>query len=252
MDGDADLAAVGTLLAEPARARMLAALGDGRALPASALAAEAGVVPSTASGHLARLVDGGLIAAESRGRRRYFRLRGPEVAEALEALARIAPPEPVRSLRQATRVEALRSARTCYDHLAGWLGTALMDALLERGVVADEHVTDRGVETLANLGVDLDSIPGRRPLFRSCLDWSERRPHAAGKLGAALAARSFELGWVERLDCTRAVRVTPAGETGFADAFGLTPPGRAAAYGSRPHRSAAGRRPEAESCRRLR
>ena len=221
MDGDADLAAVGSLLAEPARVRMLAALGDGRALPASALAAEAGVAPSTASGHLARLVEGGLLAAENRGRRRYFRLHGPEVAEALEALARVAPREPVSSLRQATRIDALRAARTCYDHLAGRLGTALMDALLERGVVADEHVTEQGVDVLASLGVDLDSIPGRRPLFRSCLDWSERRPHAAGKLGAALTARCFELGWVERLDATRAVRVTPAGDVGFADTFGL-------------------------------
>lgn len=221
MDGDADLAVVGSLLAEPARVRMLSALGDGRSLPASALAAEAGVAPSTASGHLARLVDGGLLDAESRGRRRYFRLRGPEVAEVLEALARVAPREPVSSLRQATRIDALCAARTCYDHLAGRLGTALMDALLARGLVADEHVTDAGVERLAELGIDLDAVPGRRPRFRSCLDWSERRPHAAGKLGAALAARCFELGWVERLDGTRAVRVTPAGEVGFADRFGL-------------------------------
>jgi DNA-binding transcriptional ArsR family regulator len=221
VDGDADLAAVGTLLAEPARARILTALGDGRALPASALAAEAGVAPSTASGHLARLVDGGLLAAESRGRRRYFRLRGPEVAEALEALARVAPRERVRSLGQATRIEALRAARTCYDHLAGRLGTALMDALLGHGLVADEHVTGAGAERLGELGIDLDSIPGRRPRFRSCLDWSERRPHAAGKLGAALAAHAFELGWVERLDGSRALRVTSAGELGFADAFSL-------------------------------
>jgi hypothetical protein len=179
------------------------------------------VAPSTASGHLAKLVDGGLLAVESRGRRRYFSLEGPEVAEVLEAIARIAPREPVRSLRQATRAAALRLARTSYDNLAGRLGTALMDALLERGVVADEHVTEVGFEALAWLGVDLDSIPGRRPLFRSCLDWSERRPHAAGKLGAALATRSFELGWVERLDGIRVVRVTLAGKMAFAEAFGL-------------------------------
>src|SRR5919206_5362124 len=176
MDGDADWAAVGSLLAERARARMLAALGDGCALPASALAAEAGVVPSTASGHLARLVDGGLLTAESRGRRRYFSLRGAEVAEALEALARVAPREPVSSLRQATRIDALRAARTCYDHLAGRLGTALMDALLARGLVADEHVTDAGLERLVEPGVDVGAVPRRRPRFRSCLDWSERRP----------------------------------------------------------------------------
>jgi len=221
VDGDADLAAVGALLAEPARARMLAALGDGRALPASALAAEARGAPSTASGHLAKLVGGGLLAVESRGRRRYFRLQGPEIGEALEAMARIAPREPVRSLGQATRAEALRSARTCYDHLAGRLGTALMDALLERGLVADEHVTAHGAEALTRLGIDVDSIPGRRPTFRSCLDWSERRPHAAGKLGAALTSRSFELGWIERRDSGRAVRVTRAGTAGFAEAFGL-------------------------------
>jgi DNA-binding transcriptional ArsR family regulator len=222
MDGDADLATVGSLLAEPARARMLAALGDGRALPASALAAEAGVAPSTASGHLARLVEGGLLTAESRGRRRYFRLSGPEVAEALEALARVAPREPVSSLRQATRIDALRAARTCYDHLAGRLGTALMDALLARGLVADEHVTAAGARRFGELGIDFDAIPGRRPRFRSCLDWSERRPHAAGKLGAALAAHAFELGWVERLDGSRALRVTPIGESGFTEAFGLS------------------------------
>ena len=235
MDGDADLAAVGALLAEPARARMLATLGDGRALPASVLAAEARVAPSTASEHLARLVGGGFLAVERRGRRRYFRLHGPEIGDVLEAIARVAPHEPVRSLREATRAGALRQARTCYDHLAGTLGTALMDAMIERGIVAGEQVTADGVEALSGLGVDLDSVPGRRPLFRPCLDWSERRPHAAGKLGAALAGRCFELGWVERLDGTRAVRVTPAGDAAFAEHFGL--------------RSGAGRQPPPDRSR---
>jgi DNA-binding transcriptional ArsR family regulator len=223
VDGDADLAAVGALLAEPARARMLAALGDGRELPASVLAAEARVAPSTASEHLAKLVGGGLLAVESRGRRRYFRLHGPEVGDVLEAIAHVAPREPVRSLREATRAAALRLARTCYDHLAGALGTALMDGLVERGIVAGDAVTETGVVALRGLGIDPATVPGRRPLFRTCLDWSEQRPHAAGKLGAALAARCFELEWIERLAGTRAVRVTPAGETGFADAFGVTP-----------------------------
>ncbi len=134
--GDADLAAVGAALAEPARARILAALGDGRALAASVLAAEAGVAASTASAHLARLLDAGLLEVLPQGRHRYYRLAGPHVAELLEALARVAPPAPVRSLREGTRAEALRTARTCYDHLAGRLGVALMTAL-----IADGHVT---------------------------------------------------------------------------------------------------------------
>src|SRR5437879_1092538 len=128
--GDADLAAVGRLLAEPARPRMLLALDDGRALPASVLAAEAGVAPSTASEHLATLVEGGLLRVEPQGRHRYYRLTGPEVGALIEAVAAVAPPQPVRSLRQGTRAAALRTARTCYDHLAGRLGVAIFDALL--------------------------------------------------------------------------------------------------------------------------
>jgi len=222
VDGDADLAAVAAVVAEPARARILVALGDGRELPASVLAAVAGVSASTASEHLGKLVAAGFLSVDRNGRRRNFRIAGPEIGDVLEALARVAPPEPIRSLREGTRAQALREARTCYDHLAGKLGTELMDALLERGVVADDRVTPTGLRTLASLGVDLDSIPGRRPPFRSCLDWSEKRPHAAGKLGAALAATLFDLGWIERWDSGRAVRITPAGRTGFAEAFGLT------------------------------
>src|SRR5438067_4029060 len=172
MDGDADIAAAAAIVAEPARARILAALGDGRARPAGRLAAEAGVAPSTASQHLARLVDAGFLSTEPNGRRRLFRLAGPEINELLEALARVAPPEPVRSLRQGTRATALRRARTCYDHLAGKLGVELMAALLERELLAngaarggepDYRVTEAGLGAFRELGIDLVGIPGRRP-----------------------------------------------------------------------------------------
>jgi DNA-binding transcriptional ArsR family regulator len=136
MRGDADIAALGSVLAEPARARILMALGDGRALAASVLASEAGVAPSTASGHLARLVEAELVDVLPQGRHRYYRLAGPQVGELLEVLARVAPAGPVRSLRQGTQAEALRTARTCYDHLAGRLGVAIFGALLDAG-----HVT---------------------------------------------------------------------------------------------------------------
>ena len=133
--GETDLAAIGALLAEAARAKILLALVDGRSLPASLLASEAGVAASTASHHLARLVDAGLITVASRGRHRYFRLAGPDVARLIEAVARVAPREPIRSLRQGTRAHALRYARRCYDHLAGRLGVAVTDALQEHGTI---------------------------------------------------------------------------------------------------------------------
>ncbi len=136
MRGDAHIAAVGSLVADPGRARILLALGDGLALPATVLADEASVAASTASSHLAKLVDGGLLTVERHGRHRYFRLAGPHVAELIETLARVAPATPVRSLRQGNRAEAVRSARTCYDHLAGVLGAELMSAMLEQGLLA--------------------------------------------------------------------------------------------------------------------
>src|SRR4051812_2152057 len=136
MPGDADLAALGAVLGERARARMLLALGDGRALPASLLASEAGAAPSTASVHLARLVDAGLVTVTSQGRHRYYRLAGPHVAELIEVLARLSPTAPVRSLREGTRAQALREARTCYDHLAGRLGVAVMRALIDAGSIS--------------------------------------------------------------------------------------------------------------------
>src|SRR6476619_863458 len=183
--GDADLASVGAVLAEPARARILLALGDGRALPAGVLATEAGVAPSTTAAHLSRLVGAGLLAVLPQGRHRYYRLAGPEVGDLIEALARVAPPAPVRSLRQGTRAEALRRARTCYDHLAGRLGVALMSSLVARGHLdggdglrsdadpcvgqgheADYHLTESGRAFMTGLGVV--ATRGRRPMIRYC------------------------------------------------------------------------------------
>jgi DNA-binding transcriptional ArsR family regulator len=228
--GDADVAALAAVLAEPARARMLLALGDGRALAASVLASEAGVAPSTASGHLARLVRAGLLEVLPQGRHRYYRLAGPQVGELLEVLSRIAPAAPVRSLRQGTQAEALRSARTCYDHLAGRLGVAVFGALLDAGDIAggdgthdplaavddrlsasgrdiDYRLTASGRERLAALGFELP----RSDALRYCVDWSEQRHHLSGAAGRALAARLLELRWIRRADAGRAVFVTDLG-----------------------------------------
>jgi DNA-binding transcriptional ArsR family regulator len=238
--GDADIAAVAALMGEAARASVLVALADGRALAASTLAAEAGVAPSTLSGHLTRLVDGGLITVEASGRHRYFRLAGPEVADAVEALARLAPSRPVRSLRQGTHAEAVRRARTCYDHLAGRLGVAVLDALVAGETLRAEPdptggadpilgagrarrylLTDAGRAHLDRLGVNLEHA-GRRPLTRYCLDWSEQRPHLAGALGAALLDRFVALGWVVRGD-RRVVRVSDVGRAGLVRDLGVDP-----------------------------
>lgn len=224
-EGDVDLAAVGTLLADPARCRVLLALGDGRALPASVLAGEAGVAASTASSHLAKLVDGGMLTVAERGRYRYFTLAGPHVGELIEAVARIAPAQPVRSLRQGTRAHAVRRARTCYDHLAGRLGVALADAMLERRMLTGEDgvaltLTPAGRSSLAELGVDLPT----ENTVRCCLDWTEQRRHTAGRFGRAVLARLLALDWVRRSPETRAVLVTEVGRGGLHETFGLAVP----------------------------
>jgi DNA-binding transcriptional ArsR family regulator len=238
--GDADISLVGALLSDRGRCRILFALGDSRALPASVLAAEAGVAPSTASEHLGRLVGAGLLASERHGRHRYYRLAGPEVGRLLEVLAGLAPPAPVRSLLEATRAQRVRTARTCYDHLAGRLGVGLMQALLRERVLeghdgsflagrdrpasaggaADYRLTTDGRRRLEELGVRLDG-PSSRPLVRYCVDWSEQRHHLAGRLGAALAARLVELDWVRRDPRSRAVEVTDRGAGGLWRSFRL-------------------------------
>ncbi len=224
MDGDADVAAAAALIGEPARAALLLALMEEEQLPARELAARARIAPSTASGHLARLVDGGLITGERSGRHRYFRVADPAVAIALEALSTIAPARPVRSLRDASISEAIRHARTCYDHLAGRLGVELTAALEREGVLVHDGSRFEVGRTarLTQLGIDVDSLARRRrPLARPCLDWSERRRHVAGSLGAALAERLFELGWLKRRPTNRSVEITPLGVGQLRAEFGL-------------------------------
>lgn len=220
MSGDTDIAAIGAVLAEPARAKILLALGDGRSLAASMLATEAGVAASTASHHLARLVEAGLVVVEPRGRHRRYALAGPTVGELIEAVARVAPPQPVTSLRQGTRAHAVRYARRCYDHLAGRLGIAVADVLVELhdGVFV---VTRRGAKRLAAVGVDARE----GDTARACLDWTEDRHHVAGELGRSLLTRFVELGWLARDPKTRAMRVTDSGRVALPDAFGVELPG---------------------------
>ncbi|MGQ9368375.1 ArsR/SmtB family transcription factor [Azospirillum sp. ST 5-10] len=223
------LAAVAALIGDVARANILAALMDGRALTAGELAWHAGVSPQTTSGHLARLRDAGLIAEARQGRHRYHRLAGPEVAQAVEALMALAAAGPQRHRPAGPRDEALRRARTCYDHLAGRLGTGIADSLCAAGHVALADgaavVTEAGRRFLRDsLAIDLAAAgTGRRPLCRTCLDWSERRPHLAGRLGAALLERSLALGWIARRPDSRAVVVTDAGRRAYAALFGLAP-----------------------------
>jgi DNA-binding transcriptional ArsR family regulator len=228
VQGDADIAAAAALLAEPARAALVTAVIADGALPVTDLAERAGIAPSTASEHLSRLVAGGFLDSEKRGRQRYFRLADPAVAAAVEALALVAPQPPVRSLREATRSELLREARTCYDHLAGKVGVALAQSLEHQRVLVlrngDFVLGPRAAARLADLGVDLAPLESlRRPLVRGCLDWSERELHVAGSLGAALANRFFELGWIKRRERNRSVEVTAQGRAGFASELGFEP-----------------------------
>jgi DNA-binding transcriptional ArsR family regulator len=220
MQADPDLATVATLIGDPARAAMLAALLDGQALPAGELAACARISPQTASSHLAKLVAGGLLRVATEGRHRYFQLQSAEVGAALEALAAIAPAARVRSLRESEAAHALRFARTCYDHLAGAVGVAITQGLLDQGLLmVDAHayrVTPDGTAWFAQWGIDLHHLrQARRSFAKPCLDWSERHYHLAGALGAALAHALFERGWLVRVAGIRAVRLTEQGRAGL-------------------------------------
>jgi DNA-binding transcriptional ArsR family regulator len=220
------MAEIAALIGNPARANILLALGDGRALTATELAYAAHVSPQTTSGHLAQLTASGLLSLSKQGRHSYYRLASPLVGRMLEAIMAVAAGTPSRRTSRWRGDEALRTARTCYDHLAGRLAVALTDALIARDsvILSDDggELTTEGTRFLLDFGIDLASARQRRRVFcRPCLDWSERRPHLAGAVGAAIAARCFDLGWIARQRDSRALTILPAGRDGLAKVFGV-------------------------------
>ena len=221
------IAEIAALVGNLARDNILMALVNGRALTASELAYVAGVSPQTASEHLARLAGAKLLSLTKQGRHSYFRLSSPKIARMIESIMVVAADGPQRYRPRWNGDGQLRMARTCYDHIAGILGVALADSLTRhKHVVLTEDggmVTRAGEKFLAQFGVVLDDVKeGRRTFCRPCLDWSERRPHLAGALGAALAERCFDLGWVARVRDTRALKISPKGQRGFKDRFGIS------------------------------
>ncbi len=232
MVATANMVEVAALVGDTARATMLSALLGGQALTASELAAGARISKSTASGHLTKLVGARLLAVTQIRRNRYYRIASPLVAKMLESIMAVAAIEvPPRFQPRSIQDDRLRFARTCYDHLAGRLGVAIADALVAKGYIVltenDGEVTDSGARFLSVFGAELTSKSrGRRIFCRPCLDWSERRYHVAGHIGTEIRRRFMELGWLRRDRDTRAVRVTPAGQVGLRDTFGIAVPPR--------------------------
>jgi DNA-binding transcriptional ArsR family regulator len=222
------MASVARLLADDTRATFCLALLDGRAWTVTELARHAGVAASTASEHTSRLIAGGLLAGERQGRHRYVRIATPDVANLIEMITAAAGRQPpaISSLAGATRRTALTRARTCYDHLAGRLGVAISDAMTDRGLVSWEHglaVTPAGEAWLATLGLTAEHRPPtRRPVLRSCLDWTERRPHLGGSVASALCRHAFDASWIGRVGGGRAVTLTDAGRGAFERHLGIT------------------------------
>jgi DNA-binding transcriptional ArsR family regulator len=223
---DPNFAFVAALVGVPARAAMLSSLLGRKATAASELARCAGVSPQTASAHLAQLVEGGLLSVTTTGRHRYYQLAGPEVAQVLESLAALAPSSPIRTLRQSEEARAIRFARTCYDHLAGVVGVAFTERMLERGVLVPADQSYRvgrvGIAWLERQGLDSHRVLcSRRESARACLDWTERRHHLAGAFGATMTGWLLQQGWIARVTGSRAVRLTATGQAGFLREWGL-------------------------------
>ncbi|MGI9386498.1 MAG: ArsR/SmtB family transcription factor [Methyloligellaceae bacterium] len=226
MKSDPYIAESAALIGDPARASMLSVLMDGRARTATELAQTAGVTAQTASGHLAKLREGNLVVVDRQGRHRYYRLASEKVAQALEALMVLSRDGPPRHRPPGPRDAQMRFARTCYDHLAGQLGVAVTDRFLSRGYLIesgqDFELTKKGELAFTDFGLDLNDLRHRKRLFaRRCLDWSERRGHLGGALGAAFLARCQQIGWIKRQSDTRAVRLTRAGIDGLANVFSI-------------------------------
>lgn len=221
-----DIALLGSLIGDPARANMLTALMSGKALTARELSVEAGITAQTASTHLAKLEDAGLLKRRKQGRHRYFSLADDEVGSVLEAMMGLAAKNGHTRTRTGPKDPALRKARVCYNHLAGELGVHLFDSLKIQGVLVDEQdhliLTSHGREQMTAFGIDIDAIGRlRRPMCKSCLDWSNRRTHLAGALGTALLDRFYELNWARRLKDTRIVTFSPIGERKFIEFFSI-------------------------------
>jgi DNA-binding transcriptional ArsR family regulator len=220
------IAEIAALVGDPARATMVSALLDGRALTASELASAARITPQTASSHLAKLTEAGVFSVVRHGRHRYFRLASPTVEDMIDGIVSVALAKRPRYRPLSPRARALSAARICYNHLAGRLSVDLTDAFVAREYVVPDaeaaEITRAGIRFFTGFGIELPKVSStRRYVCRLCLDWTERRPHIAGAVGAAITTRYFDLGWMERMTRSHAVIVTPLGRRGFRQTFGI-------------------------------
>ncbi|MDA9008603.1 winged helix-turn-helix domain-containing protein [Alphaproteobacteria bacterium] len=224
MKSGPDIAKIAALVGDPARANMLTALMTGYALTARELSEEAGVTPATTSSHLSKLEEGGLVKVDKQGRHRYYQLADDQVASVLEGLMGLAARNGLQRVRPGPKDPAMREARVCYDHLAGDMGVALYDGLLSRGIIEVEKdtplLTKQGEAFAADFGIDLSVLSkAKRPVCKACLDWSNRRSHLAGGMGAALLHRIYDLGWAKRVPDSRVVSFSTKGAEAFKAQF---------------------------------